>query len=309
MKKLRLIWIVVIVLLLWPSAAFASTIRDRIEFLYQQVEELEAASVYSNVYVSSIQVDLNSISTSGSVTTYTYKDGNPIPQIGNFTTSPRKFDYAVDKITRYVLGNVANVYRQEPFNTEITMITHQKTTIPIYVYGEYKYQAIDEILLGLPNCFDIQYDTSRGRSDPVTQIEMPVAQKILEAIFTINSTTYTMNEETKIMDVAPEIKDDRTFVPIRYLAYSLGVPEDGILWESQKLKVTITKDGTSVELLIGQKYQYINKKPRKMDVAPYIKNGRTMLPARWVAEPLGAEVDWDEEKQQTIITVIEKQGQ
>jgi len=304
----KLIAVVMMVLLLWPSTAFASTIRDRTQFLYQQVQELEAASVYSNVYVSSIQVDLNFISTSGSVTTYTYKDGNPLPTIGNFITSPRSLDYAVDKITRYVLGNVANVYRKEPLNTEITMITWQRTTIPIYVYGEYKHQAIDEILLGLPTCFDIQYDTSSGRSDPVTPIEMPVAEKILEALFTINSTTYTVNEETKTMDVAPEIKDNRTFVPIRYLAYALGVPEDGILWEPQKLKVTITKDGTSVELLIGQKYQYINKKPRKMDVAPYIKDGRTMLPARWVAEPLGAQVEWDEATQQVKIEMVQEQG-
>lgn len=304
----KLIAVVMMVLLLWPSTAFASTIRDRIEFLYQQVEELEAASVYSNVYVSSIQVDLNSISTSGSVTTYTYKDGSPIPEISNFTTTPRSFNYAVDKVTRYILGNVANVYRKEPFNTEITMITHQRTTIPIYVYGEYKHQAIDEILLGLPTCFDIQYDTSSGRSDPVTPIEMPVAEKILEALFTINSTTYTVNEETKTMDVAPEIKDNRTFVPIRYLAYALGVPEDGITWDPESMKVTIAKDETTVDLLIGQKYQYINKQPRKMDVAPYIKDGRTMLPARWVAEPLGAQVEWDEATQQVKIEIVQEQG-
>ena len=47
MKKL--IALIVVVLLLWPSVAFASTIRDRTQFLYQQVQELEAASVYSNV--------------------------------------------------------------------------------------------------------------------------------------------------------------------------------------------------------------------------------------------------------------------
>jgi hypothetical protein len=30
-----------------------------------------------------------------------------------------------------------------------------------------------------------------------------------------------------------------------------------------------------------------------MDVPPEISKGRTMLPARWVAEALGAEVEWD----------------
>jgi len=306
MRKLVVAVLMALLLIPLVASAYASTIHERTQFLYQQVEELEAASVCSNVYVSSIQVDLNFISTSGSVTTYTYKDGNPVPETDNFSTKPRSFNYAVDKITRYVLGNVANVYRKEPFNTEITMITHQRTTIPIYVYGEYKYQAIEEILLGFPTCFDIQYDTSSGRSDPVTPIEMPVAKKALEAMFTINSTTYTVNKETKTMDVAPEIKDNRTFVPIRYLAYALGVPEDGITWDSESLKVTIAKDETTVGLLIGQKYQYINGQPSPMDVTPYIKNGRTMLPARWVAEPLGATVIWDDKTKQVMIEVTEQ---
>ena len=306
MRKLVVAVLMALLLIPLVASAYASTIHERTQFLYQQVEELEAASVCSNVYVSSIQVALDSISTSGSVTTYTYKDGNPVPETDNFSTKPRSFNYAVDKITRYVLGNVANVYRKEPLNTEITMITYQKTTIPIYVYGEYKNEAINEILGGLPNCFDIQYDTSSGRSDPVTPIEMPVVEKILEALFTINSNTYTINDEAKVMDVAPEIKNDRTFVPVRYLAYSLGVPEDGITWDSQNRKIIIVKDRTTVGLLIGQKYQYINKQPRKMDVAPYIKDGRTMLPARWVAEPLGATVIWDDKTKQVMIEVTEQ---
>ncbi|MBC7336320.1 MAG: copper amine oxidase N-terminal domain-containing protein, partial [Clostridia bacterium] len=31
-----------------------------------------------------------------------------------------------------------------------------------------------------------------------------------------------------------------------------------------------------------------------MDAAPEIKDGRTMLPFRWVAQALGASVSWDE---------------
>jgi len=45
----------------------------------------------------------------------------------------------------------------------------------------------------------------------------------------------------------------------------------------------------------------VNQAPVQMDVAPEIKDGRTMLPARWVAEALGAEVDWDENTKQAII--------
>ncbi len=38
-----------------------------------------------------------------------------------------------------------------------------------------------------------------------------------------------------------------------------------------------------------------------MDVAPYIKNGRTMLPIRYIAEALGMSVDWDAKTRTVII--------
>lgn len=38
------------------------------------------------------------------------------------------------------------------------------------------------------------------------------------------------------------------------------------------------------------------------DVPPQIINGRTMVPARFVAEPLGANVEWDGNKNTVIIT-------
>jgi len=39
-----------------------------------------------------------------------------------------------------------------------------------------------------------------------------------------------------------------------------------------------------------------------IDVAPLIRNGRTMLPARFVAEALGAAVNWDEIKRTVTVT-------
>lgn len=39
----------------------------------------------------------------------------------------------------------------------------------------------------------------------------------------------------------------------------------------------------------------------KMDIAPYIKDGRTMLPVRFVAEALGFDVDWDKSTRTVIL--------
>lgn len=58
----------------------------------------------------------------------------------------------------------------------------------------------------------------------------------------------------------------------------------------------------AIVLTIGEKTASVFGKTAENDVAPKIVNSRTMLPARFIAENLGAKVDWNEEKQQVTIT-------
>lgn len=313
--KRYIITMIIIIIFTLPIVALANNVEDdpiyqRWRFLCDQIDYMEEQSVQSTVYTSTMYIDLGEISNTGSVTTYVYANENPTPLIDSFTTTPRDFDYASEKVVRYVLGNVANYYRQPPFNVEMTMITNERTSVPVYVYGDYKKEAIEEISQGLPSCFNIQYDTSSGRSDPITPISYPVAEKTLSAIFSINNTTYQLNDETLTMDVTPEIKDDRTYVPIRYLANSLGVTNEKIGWNSDSGTATIVKDNKLIGITVGSDTMAIieneNTSLITMDTTPYLKDGRVMLPARWVAEPLGATVEWDETTQQAIITVSYK---
>lgn len=55
-------------------------------------------------------------------------------------------------------------------------------------------------------------------------------------------------------------------------------------------------------LTIGSKNASVFGEETKNDVAPIIRNDRTMLPARFVAEALGAKVGWNEEFQRVTIT-------
>ena len=50
---------------------------------------------------------------------------------------------------------------------------------------------------------------------------------------------------------------------------------------------------TEVKLTIGSMTGYVNGEARTLDAAPVIRNARTMLPVRFVAENLGATVGWD----------------
>jgi sugar lactone lactonase YvrE len=60
-----------------------------------------------------------------------------------------------------------------------------------------------------------------------------------------------------------------------------------------------------IVLQIGNQTASVNDEDVVLEAAPYIKNGRTMVPIRFIAESLGAEVGWDNT---TKSITIEKEG-
>lgn len=81
------------------------------------------------------------------------------------------------------------------------------------------------------------------------------------------------------MDVAPFVEGGRVYVPVRYLAYALGVPEDGVVWNPSAKTVTLRKDGIIVSLAVGGTVMYVNGRPQRIDAAPLIK-GRPRVHVR-----------------------------
>ena len=95
------------------------------------------------------------------------------------------------------------------------------------------------------------------------------------------------------MDVAPYIKDGRTFLPLRYVANALDVDDDNIIWDPVSKAVTIFKGDRIAQVTIGSKTMLVNGVTINMDVAPEITDERTMLPIRWMGQALGASIDWN----------------
>lgn len=119
-------------------------------------------------------------------------------------------------------------------------------------------------------------------------------------VFTIGSTSYTVNGVTQTMDVAPYVKNDRTYLPVRYVAQALGVSNDNILYNNGV--VTLMKDNTIVQLTIGSNVMVVNGVSITMDTPAEISNGRTMLPFRWIAQAFGAQVNYDANAQTVTMT-------
>lgn len=115
-----------------------------------------------------------------------------------------------------------------------------------------------------------------------------------QVTFSVGAASYKENGVAKTMDAVTFIENDRTYVPVRYLALVLGVPEDKIKWSYPTKTVTLTKGDKELSLSIGSKIISVNGKSKNLDVAPVLRAGRTYLPARYVAEELGYEVAWDD---------------
>lgn len=107
-------------------------------------------------------------------------------------------------------------------------------------------------------------------------------------------------------DVEPFYLEGRTMVPIRFVSEALGAKVD---WNEEYQSISIEKPYTK-QLHINLKtlmpnsmmaYDYAHdgyygasSYGVYLDVAPVVRDGRTFLPARIIAEELGYYVSWDE---------------
>jgi uncharacterized protein YjdB len=99
-------------------------------------------------------------------------------------------------------------------------------------------------------------------------------------------------------DAAPYVRAGRTYLPMRALFELLGAQ---LSWDNARQKVTATLNGKKVELFIGKKTAYRNGVAVILDAVPELRNGRTMLPVRFVAESLGVAVAWDKDTYTVVL--------
>ena len=101
----------------------------------------------------------------------------------------------------------------------------------------------------------------------------------LEYIFTIGSTVYQRimgaNVENRSMDVAPYIKNDRTMLPLRYVAEAIGAE---VRWDNTTRTAYFTKDGVTAKIQIdGNKIEMSDGRIFEMDSKPDNIKGRIFV--------------------------------
>ena len=118
-------------------------------------------------------------------------------------------------------------------------------------------------------------------------------------VLTIGSTAATVSGKTVYNDVAPLVVADRTMLPARFVAENLGAV---VSWNGDNESVTIEGNNRYIELFVGSNLAKIDGETITLDSTPFIQNGRTYVPVRFISEALGANVEWVEALQQVIIT-------
>lgn len=91
-------------------------------------------------------------------------------------------------------------------------------------------------------------------------------------------------------DVEPFIQNGRTLVPMRAIFEAL---EANVSWDDATATATGEKDGTVVKITRDSDTAYVNGKEYKLDAPAQIKDGRFVVPVRFIAESFGVTVDWD----------------
>ncbi|MCL2273553.1 MAG: copper amine oxidase N-terminal domain-containing protein, partial [Defluviitaleaceae bacterium] len=109
----------------------------------------------------------------------------------------------------------------------------------------------------------------------------------------ISSTTITnaVYGDITHMDILPVVVENRTFIPIRFVAESLDAT---VKWNGERRRAVIVLDGITLEI-------YPDELLPGMDVPAFKQNDRIMIPLRFVAEYFNATVNFQEETQQIEI--------
>jgi N-acetylmuramoyl-L-alanine amidase len=100
-----------------------------------------------------------------------------------------------------------------------------------------------------------------------------------------------LNSINLASEVSPYINSQgRTMVPIRLISETLKCEVQYVASDQQ---VQIKGQNLDMNLWIGQPAAQVNGREVQLDVPPEIAGGRTMVPLRFVAENMGADVKWE----------------
>lgn len=152
------------------------------------------------------------------------------------------------------------------------------------------------VYLPVGRCFGVD-------SYSLTDTESKIAYKTKEIQFVIGDEHYLADGAIKEIDIPAMIdkKTGRTYLPIRFVAESLGCD---VAWDGAKSQATLISEEATIVLTKDSRTMLVNGKKVELDAATEIKNNRLMCPIRHIAEAVNCIVQWIPNESKAVITAI-----
>lgn len=102
-----------------------------------------------------------------------------------------------------------------------------------------------------------------------------------------------------LFDVAPQIVEGRTLVPMRAIFEAIGLT---VNWDDSTKVATGSNPNNTIVFSIGSSKAIVNNQEKILDVPASIINGRTMVPLRFLSENMDYNVIWVGESSQILLS-------
>lgn len=197
---------------------------------------------------SETEIEIRVVVTDGKIddTDHSGNDGNISGIITNDTNGPRDFSFNVRSG-----GDTPEYKTKSDKNNQ-----------------ESKHKALDSLLNGPSTLGRRKNVKSNENNSMATKYVFKIGEKSYKTVQGDNVTSHKM-------DVAPYIKNDRTMMPLRYVAEAIGVD---VQWDNSTRTAYFEKDGLVAKIQIdGNKIVMSNGKVYEMDAKPDNINDRILV--------------------------------
>lgn len=94
------------------------------------------------------------------------------------------------------------------------------------------------------------------------------------------------------------VENGRAYVPLRAIAESWGAK---VTYQADTHVIAVSTAQTTVICTVGSRQVMVNQKPLSLQTAPFVRDGATYVPIRFIAEAFGANLVWNGAARTVII--------
>ncbi len=103
---------------------------------------------------------------------------------------------------------------------------------------------------------------------------------------------YVNGGKTEIPDTAAQIVNNKTYIPLRFLANAFGY---NVAWDGASRIATIKSAGKTITVRPNENHMSINGETVYLEAPVLMDNGRLIIPLRDITQAMGKRVLWDSE--------------